>query len=441
MDRVSVKFVRVNAALALFGALFVNAAFAAPVWITVGDAALAELRDVAPAAQVMGSRQVKVMVPAQQGSSRLISSTEGVHAVEVDESALPALSDRIHGTLRRCGGFIQHPSMADALATVNRIESMPKALAAPDYAIGNQTLVTTLLPQMQASNILTTIDQLSAFQNRHFQSTSGVAASAWLYNYWVQFQQSTGARMRVTQISHPGFPQKSVLLDFPGTETGDMVVLGAHLDSIAPLWFGAAEVVRAPGADDDASGVAGLTEVIRVLVANNFRPKRTLRFIAYAAEEAGLQGSRDIAARSADQRARVVGVLQLDMTAYQGETTDLWLITDYTSAAQNAFLASLAATYLPQLTVGYTACGYACSDHASWTQAGYPASFPFESSFAKDNKAIHTPSDTITTFGGQADHALKFAKLALAFAVEMGNSTALPREAQTQALSSTAKRR
>jgi len=71
--------------------------------------------------------------------------------------------------------------------------------------------------------------------------------------------------------------------------------------------------------------------------------------------------------------------------------------------------------------VAYDPCGYACSDHASWTGHGFAASMPFESSFAHDNKAIHTANDTIATFGGTADHALKFSQLALAFAVELGS--------------------
>ncbi|WP_370660982.1 M20/M25/M40 family metallo-hydrolase [Massilia cavernae] len=44
---------------------------------------------------------------------------------------------------------------------------------------------------------------------------------------------------------------------------------------------------KAPGADDDASGIAGLTEVLRVLAAGDYKPRRTIKLIAYAAEEVG----------------------------------------------------------------------------------------------------------------------------------------------------------
>jgi bacterial leucyl aminopeptidase len=142
-----------------------------------------------------------------------------------------------------------------------------------------------------------------------------------------------------------------------------------------------------------------------VLLASNYRPKCTLRFYAYAAEEAGLLGSQRIVAATVAIQSNVVGVLQLDMTAYQGDPTDLWFYTDFTNAAQNQFLASLTAAYLPTLTVGYDRCGYGCSDHASWHNAGFMASFPFEASNANFNRALHTANDTTATFGNQADRA------------------------------------
>jgi leucyl aminopeptidase len=116
------------------------------------------------------------------------------------------------------------------------------------------------------------------------------------------------------------------------------------------------------------------------------------------------------------------------MTAFQGDSTDIWLYTDFTNAAQNQFLANLVTAYLPSYSVGYDACGYGCSDHASWHNKGFIASFPFEASDATYNFQLHTPNDTIATFGGTANHALKFTRLALAWLVELA-SDASPAQA------------
>jgi leucyl aminopeptidase len=399
---------RAFAALALACA---SAAFAEPAWITIGEAAHALLLQAAPQAQTLSSRTLALSAPG------LPRSEETVHAVQVDDAALPALSDAIHASLRRCGGYVRHDSMAEALATLHRLGGTATTAVAPSYAIDDAAQVNAWLPQVQASNILGTIQSLSDFQNRIYTSQHGVQASDWLFNRWKTLAAGR-SDVAVSQVRHLGWPQKSVHLTIRGTTNATQsVVLGAHLDSIAP---GGAEA-RAPGADDDASGVASLTEVIRVMMVNGYRPARTIEFFAYAAEEGGLRGSAQIAQRYDRQNRDVVGVLQLDMTAYQGDAQDIWIFADYTNAAQNQFVADLVASYLPQLTVGFDRCGYACSDHASWTGRGFAASFPFESSFANDNKAIHTSNDTIATFGGTADHALKFSRLALAFAVELGS--------------------
>lgn len=389
-----------------------------PAWITVGDEAWQLLQRQRPEAQLLSSRSVAIELPARPGSATRQRGSERVHAVQVDEAALPGLTMSVHEELRRCGGYMRHESQAEALAVLHRLGSVPRALARASYAIDDRAEVEALLPLLQSSHLLATIEQLANFQNRTYNTSHGVAVSDWLAQQWSTL--AAGRRgVSVRQINHRGWPQKSVRLRIRGSQRGaETLVLGAHLDSIAG---GGGENSRAPGADDDASGVAALTELIRVMMASGYQPKRTIEFIAYAAEEVGLRGSQQIAAQYASRGKAVAGVLQLDMTAYQGDPTDLWIFTDYTDAAQNQFLVDLAGAYLPQLGIDYDRCGYACSDHASWTARGFAASFPFESSDRNYNPTIHTANDTTATFGQQAEHALKFTQLALAWAVELGS--------------------
>lgn len=388
-------------------------------WITVGDTAWRLLAERATDARVLSTRDVAVNVPRERGpNAALVRSSERVHAVQLDADWLPQLSHEVHEQLHRCGGFVRHDSLAEALAVLHRLQGTATPALAPSYSIDDQAEVNAALPLLQDSRILSTIQTLSDFQNRLYNSSHGVAASDWLAAEWKKL--ATGKPwMRVSQVRHADWPQKSVKLRIVGSgNAAQTVVLGAHLDSIAG---NANANVRAPGADDDASGVAALTEIIRVLADRNYRPQRSIEFIAYAAEEVGLRGSQQIATQYQRQAKAVVGVLQLDMTAFQGDLTDLWIYTDFTNAAQNQFVADLAAAYLPQLSVAYDRCGYACSDHASWTGRGFAASFPFESGFNTYNRAIHTDRDTTTTFGNQALHALKFTQLGLAYAVELGS--------------------
>ena len=174
----------------------------------------------------------------------------------------------------------------------------------------------------------------------------------------------------------------------------------------------------APGADDNASGVAVTHEIIRTLVEGGFRPAKTIKFIAFAAEEVGLRGSGDVAAAFNKGNVAVEGMLNLDMANYKGSALDIYFVSDNTSAAQNAFLGRLLDTYT-EYKWGSFKCGYGCSDHASWTKNGYAASLPFESLFNEHTPFIHKATDLLLQTGGRAEHAFKFARLGVAYAVEL----------------------
>jgi leucyl aminopeptidase len=377
-------------------------------WITIGDAAFRQVKMVAPDMVAIDTRQLG-----------MDGAAEKVHAVALDQGRLVAIAGVIHQRMGQCGGFMYHTSEAEARAALTQRSA---AEPTPPYSITQRELLEPMLANMQEKNVESTILALSGFVNRYYSSTSGVDASAWLLAKWRELGAGRDD-ITVAQVVHKGYPQASVTLTIAGTGLADeTVVVGAHLDSI--LSFGMSETARAPGADDDASGVASMTEAIRAIIESGYRPSRTIHVIAYAAEEVGLRGSQDIARQFKQANRKVAGVLQLDMTNYQGAANDIYLFTDYTNSAQNAFIAQLAGAYLPGLKVGYDKCGYGCSDHASWHALGYPASMPFESSFARDNPTIHTAKDTFANSGSQTAHALKFARLAAAYMVELSSEQA-----------------
>ena len=161
-----------------------------------------------------------------------------------------------------------------------------------------------------------------------------------------------------------------------------------------------------------------ITEVLRLIVESSYRPKRTIKFMAYAAEEVGLLGSKEIAKKMKDSNQNVVGVIQLDMTNYNGSDLDIVMMDDFTNADQNRFIGNLIDEYV-KVSWGYDSCGYACSDHASWTAQGFPASIPFEARKNDMNKKIHTANDTLAVSRNSASHASHFAKLGLSFLIEM----------------------
>lgn len=338
----------------------------------------------------------------------VVGGESGFTVLEVGSGELRTLAEHLHNTTGRCGGFMDHETLADAV-------TIAPPRPALDYTLDRAAVVGDVLPALDRERILGTIRELSAMQNRYYLSETGAAASIWLRDRWRSFTDRSDVTVEL--IDH-GWPQKSVLLTIPGTtRASEVIVLGGHLDSIGR----GGRTADAPGADDDASGIATLTEIVRVLLAKDFRPERTIEVIAYAAEEVGLRGSQAIAKDHKARGVDVVGALQLDMTNYKGSEKDIYLMKDFTNAAQNVFVSELIDRYVGA-TWGMDACGYACSDHASWYRTGVPASMPFEAKMRGANRAIHTDGDTLERSQNNADHAIKFARLGAAYAVELAKA-------------------
>jgi len=181
----------------------------------------------------------------------------------------------------------------------------------------------------------------------------------------------------------------------------------------------------APGADDDGSGSTTILESYRALLAANYRPVRNVEFQWYSAEEGGLLGSQAIAKDYEARNVNVIAMSQFDMTAWvkSGTREEVGIITDYVDEDLTEFNKKLVDMYLDIPWVP-TRCVYACSDHASFSKAGYPSSFTIESAFENSNKHIHSADDRIDVSPEFSfEHMLEFSKLAVAYIVELGGWT------------------
>jgi leucyl aminopeptidase len=350
--------------------------------------------------------------------------------IETGRDRVDALARHVHETEHRCGGFFAFASRAEAEAFLASDGSRVAHAYEPrgGYAIDNALTVNSWLAQVSAPNIHATISHLAAYHTRHYASPTGSEAASWIRDTWLALadgRSDVGAEL-FTACNDCG-SQPSVILTIQGTTWPDeVVVLGGHLDSINWDASGSSSA-RAPGADDDASGIATLTEILRVAMDSGFRPQRTVKFMGYAAEEVGLNGSQAIAGSFQATGTDVVGVLQLDMTNYhEPGQADIEIISDHTNAGLNAFLGVLFDAYLQPLglTRGSSPCGYGCSDHASWTAAGYPSAFAFEGGGINHSFGqIHSAFDLIENMGDSAARSVPFAQLGLAFLGEVAKGS------------------
>lgn len=343
---------------------------------------------------------------------QILSSTPDQTAVILSEAITHTIRESIttHGP-----GYIYKASEEDALVA---LEAVFRPTSELDYTITEDVFVNACLDLVDAQNIETTILDLQNYGTRYHTKPQAEQSVLDTQAKWDALIAASGRTDISTRIyNHVATPMPSLILTIEGASSPEeYVIVGGHIDSTS--WNNN----DAPGADDNASGIASLTEIIRVLLANEFVPQRTVEVMAYAAEEIGLVGSGEIAAEYAQNGVDVLAFVQFDMTGYKGSSEDIYISTDtYNSSELNTYLTDLIDHYNNSgdhsFTYGYTECGYACSDHASWANNGYNAAFPFEAAFEDSNPNIHSPYD-VYSFFNTPDHAAKFAKLGLQFVIE-----------------------
>ena len=329
--------------------------------------------------------------------------------MQMSESALLDLAQSHHEKNYYCGGFVAslkgESYLTPSIAPVNVI----------DYTVDREALVESYINQVSEPRILSNIEWFSSYLTRFYTTPTGVQAMKDLADKWSALVKHLDYA-KVELYQHKDWPQPSVILTIKG-ETDDLIVVGGHGDSINTDLNQPSS--PAPGADDNASGISVVTEVIQVLTTNSYRPKNTIQFIAYAAEEVGLMGSMEITDKYQSENKQVRGVIQFDGTNFNGsKDLSIVLMRDHTNKAQNLFIGKLIDTYV-KVKWGYDECGYACTDSYSWTYRGYTASFPAEARLKEENPHIHSARDTLEVSLQSATHAVKFAKLGLAYVVEL----------------------
>ena len=263
--------------------------------------------------------------------------------------------------------------------------------------------------QVSQPNLTNDVATMEAFGTRRHWEPGEVAAQNWLV-----------ARMNTLGLTTTTFDYDSggdvVIGELTGqTDPSKIVIIGGHYDSVN--WAGSAGS-PAPGADDDASGTAGVLEIARILSQQNF--DYTIRFCAWSGEEMGLLGSEAYAAHLENIGADVVGMVQLDMIAYRapGDAYSVDFVTNDTDTNLNNFAMDVYAAYVPSLAVNINFLSGGTSDHKSFFNHGFPSTFPFED-LGQYSPYIHTPNDTSGTSANDFLLAERITEGALATVAEL----------------------
>jgi len=218
----------------------------------------------------------------------------------------------------------------------------------------------------------------------------------------------------------------NVLAWLPG-RTDEYVIIGAHydhlgrgnVDSLAPSQIGQIH----PGADDNASGTAGVLELARLLAPERGKLKRSILFMDFAGEELGLLGSAEWVKEPTRPLDKAVAMINMDMI---GRIKDdkVYIGGVGTGSTFKSVLdqAEKEAPFKFEASPG----GYSSSDHTSFVAKKIPVLF-FFSGLHSD---YHKPSDTWDKINGAS--AAQLLDMVEKVAVQLAN-TEQPRAFQVVA--------
>ncbi|KXJ87141.1 hypothetical protein Micbo1qcDRAFT_139574 [Microdochium bolleyi] len=267
-----------------------------------------------------------------------------------------------------------------------------------------------LIASINGDNQVSWAKEMTDMYSRYYKGCWATHAANWMFDA-VTDAAKPNAAIKVSRFTHKAYDQPSVIARIPGSgsSASKVVIVSAHYDSIST-----SPTARAPGADDNATGIVTILEALRVLAEAAFQPDNTLEFHFYSGEEGGTLGSREIMQAYVKQEVNVVAMMNQDMTGYSPKK-QIAVFTDFVDSGLTKFIVSIVPTYtkLPAVT---DKCGYGCSDHASAFEVGYPAAYVCDATIKDATPYIHSAKDTYDTIS--FDQVLEHTKFTVGFLVE-----------------------
>ena len=247
---------------------------------------------------------------------------------------------------------------------------------------------TGLADEVSVDTYRMALEDLTAHPTRHSFSSAYRDAARMVADRFAELGYAT----REEPVAFSGRETLNIVADKPGTSPEDerrLVYVVAHLDSINEA---GGVNAPAPGADDNASGAAGVLEIARVLAA--VVTLHDLRLVVFGGEEQGLHGSRIHVAELTDaDRQRIIMVVNMDMIGRLNTAAPSVLLEGAAGSQHVIDALAQAAHDTTDLEVFVSLEPFA-SDHVSFIDADLPAVLTIEGQ-DQLNLDEHTPRDTL----------------------------------------------
>lgn len=254
----------------------------------------------------------------------------------------------------------------------------------------SDSLIKVFTAEINTDSVRKFISGLQNLKTRYAYAPNTSQVASWI--------QKTYKDMGYTDVVIDSFLynntwQKNVIATLPGKNPKEVVVVGGHYDNITYT----TPNVFAPGADDNASGTSMALEIARVLAQKKYTPECTIKFLAFGAEEQGLNGSNDYAEKCLLAGMDIKLMINGDMISYSSSPLSSSIVDVYYYTGSESWL-SLSKAMVSKYTKIIPATGglnSGSSDSYSFWKRGFPVTYFMEHEFSP---YYHTNGDTIENY-------------------------------------------
>ena len=306
-----------------------------------------------------------------------------------------------------------------AVAIFNKKASLPKLTRDFPVVTEEDPRIREMLNQVNMDSLEATVQHLQDYGSRIWNSENAFAASDWIAGR----MEALGLEVEQQPFNAntwmgSGAAAPNVIGIQRGTLYPDTyVVCGRHFDSFSyEAMMGGG---TAPGADDNATGVASVLESARIMTQYEF--EYSIIYCAYGCEEMGLYGSEAYASRCQQQGMDIIGYFNNDMNGYlYGDQIHIDCIYPNSVEPIGTYYMNVSEVYYPELPIRHVNFTQGDSDHTSFNNHGYMGIYPFED-YQNYSPYIHTPNDLIGTSVNSFEMSQQYCQMNIACLAEIAN--------------------
>ena len=307
-----------------------------------------------------------------------------------------------------------------AVAIFNKKASLAKLTRDFPVVTEEDPRIREMLNQVNMDSLEATVQHLQDYGSRIWNSDNAFAASDWIASR----MEALGLEVEQQPFNAntwmgSGAAAPNVIGIQRGTLYPDTyVVCGSHFDSFSyEAMMGGG---TAPGADDNATGVASVLESARIMTQYEF--EYSIIYCAYGCEEMGLYGSEAYASRCQQQGMDIIGYFNNDMNGYLNPGDQIHIDCIYPNSVEpiGTYYINVGSVYYPELPIRHVNFNEGDSDHTSFNNHGYMGIYPFED-YQNYSPYIHTPNDLIGTSVTSFEMSQQYCQMNIACLAEIAN--------------------